>query len=158
MSLQLEQLQCVNNKKNCQFLVGHICVGKFTFIKIEVQKKSKFAELLKVNMVYFFKCLQFFLRLAYNCSQVIILILFLVNILRSFFLIQQFNERFEIFQNSRYIKRSFCSVFGYTSFYIQLISFAAKILHSSFDKNFILRAQFFFLVNFFLQLLLYSLV
>ena len=36
ISLQLEQLQCVNNKKNCQFLVGHICVGKFTFIKIGV--------------------------------------------------------------------------------------------------------------------------
>ena len=34
ISLQLEQLQCVNNKKNSQFLVGHICVGKFTFIKI----------------------------------------------------------------------------------------------------------------------------
>ena len=87
ISLHLEQLQCVNNKNNCQFLVGHICVGKFTFIKIGFQKKSKFSQLLIANLVYSFKRQYFFLRLAYNCSEVTILILFLVNILRPFFLI-----------------------------------------------------------------------
>ena len=55
ISLHLEQLHCVNNENNCQFLVGHIYVGKFTFIKSGVEKKSKFFQLLKVNLVYFFK-------------------------------------------------------------------------------------------------------
>ena len=136
MSLQLEQLQCVNNKKNCQFLVGHICVGKFTFIKIGFQKKSKFSQLLKVNLVYFFKCLQFFLRLAYNCSQVIILILFLVNILRPFFLIQQFNERFEIVQNTGCIKGFFCYVLGYHLFKNQsLVSLCQASTDQTCDKD-----------------------
>ena len=41
-SLHLEWLQCVNIKNNCQFLVGHICVGKFTFIKIGFSRKKNF--------------------------------------------------------------------------------------------------------------------
>ena len=53
---------------------------------------------------------------AYLCSEVIILILFLFNVLRLFFLIYFFNERFEVVQNTAYIKRYFCYVLGYHRF------------------------------------------
>ena len=31
--LHLKKFQCVNIKNNCQFLVGHVHVSQFTFIK-----------------------------------------------------------------------------------------------------------------------------
>ena len=65
-----------------------------------------------------------FLLLAYFCSEVIILILLLVNILRPFFLIYLFNERFEIVQNTGYNKRCFCYVLGYHLFYKSIITFS----------------------------------
>ena len=136
ISLHLEELQCINNKNNCQFLVGNICAGKFIFIKIGVLKKSKCSQLLKVNLVHFFKRQQFFLRLAYNCSQVISLILFLVNILSPFFLIQQFNERFEIVQNTGCIKGFFCYVLGYHLFKNQsLVSLCQASTDQTCDKD-----------------------
>ena len=83
-------------KSNCQFFVGHICVGNFTFIKLDFRKKSKFSLLLKTNIIFYFKSKDFLLFFAYFCFEVIILMLFLFNILRPFFLIYFFNERFEI--------------------------------------------------------------
>ena len=79
--LHLKKCQCVNIKNNCQFLVGHIYVSKFTLIKIGFYKKSKFFLLLKVSLLFLFKCKYFFHILAYSWSEVIILFLFLVNIL-----------------------------------------------------------------------------
>ena len=79
--LHLKKFQCVNIKNNCQFLLGHIHVSKFTFIKVGFEKKSKFFLLLKVNLLFWFKCKCFFHILVYSCSEVIILFLFLVNIL-----------------------------------------------------------------------------
>ena len=141
-----------------------MCLRKFTFINIGFQKKSKFSLLLKFNLHFFFKCRLFFFLLAYFCSEVIILTLFHVNILRPFFLIYLFNEILEIVQNTGYINGSFCYVVGYHLFISQsflfaqykLIRLAANILHSTFYKTFILRGHFFFLVNFPLQLSLYS--
>ena len=94
--LYLKKFQCVNLKNNCQFLVGHIHVSKFTLIKVGFKKKCKFFLLLKVNLLVFFKCKYFFNILAYSCSELIILFLFLVNILPPFFLIYLFNKIFEI--------------------------------------------------------------
>ena len=42
-------------KNNSQFLVGHIRVAKFSFIKIEFEKKSKFSLLLIINLLIYFK-------------------------------------------------------------------------------------------------------
>ena len=39
MYLHLEQPQCVNTKTCCEFLVGDICVCKFTLIKIGFKKE-----------------------------------------------------------------------------------------------------------------------
>ena len=38
--MHLEWFQCVNINNNCQFLVGHIGVGKFTLIKIGSKKEK----------------------------------------------------------------------------------------------------------------------
>ena len=40
--LHLKTFQCVNIKNNCQFLLEHIHVTRFTFIKFSFRKKSKF--------------------------------------------------------------------------------------------------------------------
>ena len=114
----------------------YVLANLLTFIKTGFQKKSKCSQLLKANLVYFFNCQQFFLRLAYNCSQVIILILFLVNILSPFFLIQQFNERFEIVQNTGCIKGFFCYVLGYHLFKNQsLVSLCQASTDQTCDKD-----------------------
>ena len=85
-----------------------ICVlANLLLQKIGFQKKSKFSLSLKFNLLFFFKCRLFFLLLDYFCSEVIILTLFLVNILHSFFLIYLFNERFETVWDTGYIKQSF---------------------------------------------------
>ena len=42
-------------KNNCQFFVGDICVGNFTFIKLDLRKKNKFSLLLKINILFQFK-------------------------------------------------------------------------------------------------------
>ena len=86
------------------------------FYKNWIFEKKQFPLSLKFNLLFFLKCSLFFLFLAYFCSEVIILIIFLVNILRPFFLIYWFNERFEMVQNTVYIKRSFNYVLGYHSF------------------------------------------
>ena len=110
--LHLKKCQCVNIKNNCQFLVGHIYVSKFTFIKIGFYKKSKFFILLKVNLLSFFKCKYFFHILAYSCSEVIILFAFLLNILPPFFLI-------DLFKGDTF---SFSSIFLYSYHYILLVT------------------------------------
>ena len=86
-----------------------------------------------------FKCKQFFLPLVYLCSEVIILILFLLKFMGASSLTDFFNERFELVQNTRYIKGTFC-----------------QILHLSYHKNFVSRGQFSFLVKLFLLVSLCS--
>ena len=81
--------KCVNIKNSWQFLLRHACVAKFTFIKLGILKKK--SVLLKLNLLFMFKCKQFFLPLAYFCSEVIILIFFLVNFMGASFLIDLFN-------------------------------------------------------------------
>ena len=95
-------------KNNCEFLVGHVSIGKFTFIKIAFQKKSKFSLLLKINLLFYYTSKQLFFFLAYFCSELIILMLFLLNISRPFFFIYLFRERFDFVQNPAYIKQYFC--------------------------------------------------
>ena len=111
--LHLKKFQCVNLKNNCQFLLQHIHVSKFSFIKVGFEKESKFFLPLKVNLLVFFKCKCFFHILADSCSEVIILFLFLVNIFPPLFLIYLFHETFEIVWNSGYIKGSFYFILGY---------------------------------------------
>ena len=42
-------------KNNGQFLVGYIRVAKFSLMKIEYEKKSKFSLLLIINLLIYFK-------------------------------------------------------------------------------------------------------
>ena len=86
-----------------------------------IQKKTKFSTLLKVILLYSVNCKQFLLLLVHFCSKVIILILFLLNIFGPLFLIYLFHERFEIVQNTGYIKGSFRYVLGYHLFINQLL-------------------------------------
>ena len=47
ISLHLQLLKCVHIKNAILFLVAHICVDEFTFLK------SKFSLLLKFNLLFF---------------------------------------------------------------------------------------------------------
>ena len=62
--------------------------------ELDLRKKL----LLKVNLHSFFKCNNFFHLLAYSCSEVIILSLFVVNLLPPYFLMDLFNENLNLFR------------------------------------------------------------
>ena len=91
--------------------------------KLDFRKTSKFSWLLKINPLFYFKPKQFLLFSAYFCSEVIILILSLFNILRPVFWYTFSMKDLKLFRILLLLRVSLLC-FGISSFYKSIISFS----------------------------------
>ena len=116
-TIQIRQFWCCLVFCDYVILAGHnLNISKTIFAKLifHLCLSDKLPGVLL--FFFYFTSKQFLLFLAYFCFEVIILMLFLLNILHPFFFIYLFNERYEIVQNTAYIKQYFCYDLGYHLF------------------------------------------